>query len=301
MEGQHTTQKMLDDLLSNRITEAERAKITHDIESDPSLRHEYEFQKDIVEGLQQVRKAELKARLESVAIEPGLIGVLTAVTATKIGGAFLVATGIGFGIYQYMQPDDFSAEITLSEIHPKTEYIELPRLEPGVQPTQIEKFELSGIDQSTLYAAADKNIILEEISTTEAAVAKNEFTPPQVNLPTLSGIKDEEEAPSPKLDKDLSLTKPASKANEYTEVENINDSKYPFHYKFEDNKLFLYGDFKGIPYEILEVYGKNGRNTYLAYQDKYYALRNPQNSVQPLIAIEDKAMIEEIRSLSEQK
>src|SRR5690606_21290252 len=49
------------------------------------------------------------------------------------------------------------------------------------------------------------------------------------------------------------------------EIENDENTDYAFHYRYVDNKLYLYGDFKGIPYEILALNTAEKTQLFLKY------------------------------------
>src|SRR5699024_6314417 len=81
------------------------------------------------------------------------------------------------------------------------------------------------------------------------------------------------------------------------EIESKEDERHTFHYKFYNNKLYLYGDFKNIPYEIIELNTISGKSLYLYYKDSFYYLESNQMEVSPLQQIKDEKLIEELDSL----
>src|SRR5690606_35623661 len=86
-------------------------------------------------------------------------------------------------------------------------------------------------------------------------------------------------------------------------VEIKSDGEYAntFHYKFYNSKLYLYGDFKNIPYEIIEFNTVSGKSLYLYYQGSFYYLELNQMEVSPLQKINEVKLIEELDSLRVKK
>ena len=83
-----------------------------------------------------------------------------------------------------------------------------------------------------------------------------------------------------------------------TEVVEINNGKHLFHYQFYNNKLYLYGDFENT-YEILELNTPSGISIYMLYKEKFYALMQGQQTIAPLTAIEDNALLQDLKIIRE--
>jgi hypothetical protein len=52
----------------NRLGENEKQDFLKEVESNPELKSEFEFQRQVIEGIKEVRKAELKTMLDNVPI-----------------------------------------------------------------------------------------------------------------------------------------------------------------------------------------------------------------------------------------
>ncbi|MEQ8715322.1 MAG: hypothetical protein RIC80_20040 [Cyclobacteriaceae bacterium] len=293
MESNFNKESLIDDLVSGRISGGEAEKALQQIQSDPVLSSDFQFQKDLVNQLQAVRKAELKMRLDAVPIEPVLIGGLTATGLLKLGGTAITATLLGVSGYLLLSDQNEDSRQTIDLVPSKVQTIDLGSTSVAQGPKEIQKFELKGIQSLPLTASTETQPLIAE----EAAEA--ELMAPEVVPPNVTELFEEETINSPKLDTNPDIL--SNPSDEATEIENIKDEKYPFHYKYYSNKLYLYGDFKGIPYDILEVHGKSGRVTYLSYQGKFYQLKNPIKGVKPLIPIGDKDLIKELEILKEEK
>ena len=58
--------ELIDDYLTNRLTESERVAFEQQVASDPSLKADVELQKNILQGIKNARAAELKAMLNNI-------------------------------------------------------------------------------------------------------------------------------------------------------------------------------------------------------------------------------------------
>lgn len=288
-------ESLIDDLVSGRISGEEANAALNQINSDPALSSDLAFQQDLVNQLQAARKAELKMRLDALPIEPVIIGGMTAAGLLKLGGAVVTATIIGVGSYFLLSDQKDDVRSTLSMVPSKVETIDLGSTSVSQAPSQIQKFDLNGIQSLPLTASTEVTPILQEESIEE----ESEIIAPEVTPPSVTTSFDEETINSPELDTNPEVN--VANSDSALEIENISDEKYPFHYKYFNNKLYLYGDFKGIPYEILEVHGKSDRVTYLSYEGKFYQLKNPIKGVKPLIPIGDKDLIKELEILKQEK
>ena len=60
--------ELIDDYLSNRLTGAEKEAFEKQLNNDPSLKSDLDFQKRIVEGIRTARATELKSMLSKVPV-----------------------------------------------------------------------------------------------------------------------------------------------------------------------------------------------------------------------------------------
>ena len=84
-------------------------------------------------------------------------------------------------------------------------------------------------------------------------------------------------------------------------VETEKNRRYRFHYKFYNEKLYLLGDFKDSPYEILELNSNGGRRYFLFYQGDYYRLSPDKLKPTPLEKLVDETLVEELRIIQQNK
>jgi hypothetical protein len=266
------------------------------INQDPNLKADYQFQSDIVEGIKNARKAELKARLNTIKVDPSLIGIISGSSYFKYAASFLVASSISIGAYLLYSAYDIPAD--LSYTTPKNTTLSLEGVIPSNLPKKINPVFSKKLSGETLIASSKgktfipleakddankKSITAPYLSNVEVV---DTFTDDVIIAPTLESL--------PTNSKNSTFPKP-------TVAENVLDSKYSFHYQYTDNKLYLHGDFKGIPYEIIEVHGKSGRTTYLKHEGVYYSIFDSKDKIKPLVAISDATLISEIEVLRKEK
>ena len=91
--------ELIDDYLANRLTEKEKNAFEQQLDGDPALKSEVEFQQQVVKGVQQARIAELKTMMNSIPVSSA--GWSTGqITTAAVTVAIVTA-----GLYFYMQDD----------------------------------------------------------------------------------------------------------------------------------------------------------------------------------------------------
>jgi len=92
----------------------------------------------------------------------------------------------------------------------------------------------------------------------------------------------------------LSQPKPTVTTSRIAVEINSTNSKYSFHYQFNQGKLILYGIFDNGLYEILEVNGDT-HSVFLYYKDNYYLLNEKQSAITPLSPIKDLQLVKKLK------
>lgn len=266
------------------------------LDKDPMLKSEFQLQEDIISAIKESRKAELKARLDNINV-----GAYN----TGISGAKIILTGaitaaVGLGIYFYSQENvdenlPAQEQLTLEDTNAIIQLEENKAIPPVVQTEQHEE-ELLARNTATeeSVAEAKEDDIIEEAEKEIAVVATPEVTPPTPieTFGDAEGIATEIKTPTNKLAESLSSTEVTA-----VEIENEESHSDSFHYKFFNNKLYLYGDFKNIPYELIELNTVSGKSVYLYYKGNFYYLEPNQMEVSPLNQIKDQNLIGELEGL----
>ncbi len=265
------------------------------LDKDPMLKSEFQLQEDIISAIKDSRKAELKARLDNINVG----AYNTGISAAKIVLTGAITAAIGLGIYFYSQEstENSPSQVQEQPILEDTNAFIQPEENGAVSPTQIEQ-----LDEPILaHNAATEDIVIKEKEdeNIKAEAATTVVATPEVTPPTpieafedVEGMALEIKTPSNKLEESLASTEVTA-----VEIENEEDHGNSFHYKFYNNKLYLYGDFKNIPYELIELNTVSGKSVYLYYKGSFYYLESNQMEISPLNQIKDQNLIGELEGL----
>lgn len=263
--------ELLDDYLTNRLSEGDRIAFERRLTADPDLRNEFSLQQRLVDGIREARRAELKSMLNRVEIPAADTGnslstkIALGTAATLIAGAaaywFLRDEAIPVETKSSPAQEEIVTEQSSTETEPSAK-VQRPgtatddQVSPDVQP-QVE---------------TDKNQTSAGTEHSKPSLAKK---PEPLSAPT---------GPS--------AISPSSVA---VEVE-ASDSRYSFHYQFENEKLRLFGPFEKGQYKVIELASSEKRLLFLAYRDRYYALAKEQGEVRALIPVEDPNLLQRLQS-----
>lgn len=308
-----TQQNMIDAYLRNELTGSELSSFESQMESDPAFREAVRFEQHVQEGIGQYRKAELKARLNALDMSPGSIGVgqLGNGALLKTVGGFVAAGIIGaVGYFLYVSeedvptaPVDFTESVTLSPEQKDIPPLILPEplTEEPVEPLKAVVAEAEVINHSnknnTTTEVDDAPVHVNEMKAAEQQM-EEEFIP-QVDVPNLDEIASEEAFAS--TDVKIPVASSRDEINASTlDVETINRRSDVIKYKYFDGKLYLYGDFKRQPYEILEIHGSTDRKLFVYYDSRYYRVTTT-DKVEELVQITDRKLIHELEILRSNK
>jgi hypothetical protein len=267
---------LIDDYLTNRLSERERGEFESGMNADPALKSEVERQRVVVEGIRKARANELKAMLNKVPV--GGASLWSEWSILKIAATIGVAGVIGTGLYFFTKDSNPviqnppSADIPLDSLLPNEDSTE-PVIEPKDEETQPEEKKETVTPQKR--KSKSKQI--------ESSSPKVEVTDPSEEM--LSDEQGEESTESARLGISMSTI----------QVERDSQHKqYAFHYQFWEGKLFLYGPFDESLYEILEVHGTN-HALFLFFKDNFYHLDESKEDVMPLAPIRDRSLTQKLK------
>ena len=116
------------------MTGSEKAAFEDQLTRDPMLQSEFEHQKEIVQGLKEYRKLQLKTRLDNIPVNPGIVGAISQSTTMKVVSYVAATILVGTGIY-FLIPDDKNNSIVLENLQPKLDYV--------TQHSEIPEFDLT--------------------------------------------------------------------------------------------------------------------------------------------------------------
>ncbi len=281
--------ELIDAYLRDEMNTSQKVSFEEQMASDPKLQGEFEFQNQVVSGIKEARKVQLKAMLDNVAVGGSLVESLS---AGKIVAGLLVSAVIGWGIYYFNESSQESGEFLAVAKESETAadfIIEENSIDP-VQENVEEPLitESEPVENNTTQSTIDKNkAVAQELKSSE----------PQFNKPELIADFDGDNETSD------SLLAPGSTtiSGEVKEMSSIDvkidntKKKFSFHYQFKNERLFLYGDFSSDLYEILEFNSNSERTLFLFYKDKFYDLSNDQEKITELKTVKNKTLLAKLK------
>jgi hypothetical protein len=287
-----SNEELVNSYLDNELSDIERLDFENRLVHDSGLKEEFNFQKELVEGIRESRRLELKSRLSNIPINTPLFQTV----GFKAIAVASISAGIGFGAYFIFNEDDNGtiSEITLNEQSiASIEEKSIPEVPEAITPIEIEK------DESEI-----KKETPQEKPKTEAIAKNTEIKPeikvvePNVIQPDIVEVFEDGEIASNDLGNDdrINGIEDVKEHVESTvEIATIKDKRNKFHYKFYENKLYLLGNFDEMPYEIIELNSTKGKSYFLYYNDSYFRLLTKQEKATPLIKIENDSLVNELR------
>lgn len=313
---------LIDDYLANRMNEAERKAFEQKLNSDESLRQEYNFQKDVVKSINNARKAELKSMLNNTPV-PAATGQ-TYGLGTKIAIGIVSATIIVAGaLYLFDEKEELinqpaienQAEDKIAESviekkgnFEKEEKVEKPQDVEVKEPPVTEPTTPSSDKKKSLIVESEDKPVMVEPEDTNEPIQDDKETASQtaeINTPSVldfevnddEGISDINQPNAQIKTGDFNLKGDLSNST-IEVITNNSKKKYKFHYQFMDEKLYLYGDFDEDLYQILEFNNEDGRTIILNYKESYYLLDQSKVEITPLKVIENKQLVSELDRLT---
>jgi len=295
--------------LDGEMSDVEKLDFENQLVNNDALKEEYQLQQKVIEEVQETRKAELKARLDNVKVPTSnfyqYVGLKTAAIIT-------ISTMIGFGAFYYFQEADQSgiaSKIDLNEQH----IVEIEAHKIPEKP--VPEIALEEADPTTDVLEGRKKPLSPQPSVTpedEDSKRKENIakSSPKINTPEPEIVRpdsdidfgEELEQNDEPFESVGGASDAINKAKaEKVEVETISDKKKDFHYQFYNNKLYLYGRFDEMPYEIIEFNVDNEKLYYLFYDSTYYQLDNNQAKISPLKKLSDEDLINELDLIRSRK
>lgn len=287
-----TNEQLVGNYLDNEMSEIQRLEFENQLLHNSELREEYNLQKELVDGIKEVRRLELKARLDNLPINTPLyqtIGFKSVVVAS-------ITAGIGFGAYYFLdQKDDLPlSEIDISqkqEINTQVESV--PEVPEAITPVTIEK---DNAEQNSEVANQEK--ASEPVAKKEEVKEEPVMAQPNVIEPDVVEAFEEEDFASEEIvvDNQINDLENVKENVESTvEIATVKDKRNKFHYKFFENKLYLLGNFNEMPYEIIELNTSSGKSFFLYYNNNFYELETDQSKPAPLEKIENDSLVNELK------
>ena len=292
MNKNPSSEEFVNGYLDNELSGVERLDFENKLLHDSELREEYSFQKDLVNGIKEVRRLELKSRLSNIPVNAPFYQTI----GFKAIAVASISTGIGFGAY-YLSNEDNS--IQLSDIDLKSNQITItkentiPEIPTSITPIVKEDPKEEIVE--VISQEKPKTDVLAK--NTEVKVEPKVIQPNVIQPDVVESFEDEYIEP-----KDISndnqinnLDNIKDNVESTVEIATIKDKRNKFHYKFLENKLYLIGSFNDMPYEIIEFNSSKGKTYFLYYNDGFYKLNSEQVKPTPLIRIENDSLANELK------
>lgn len=281
--------ELIDDYLSNRLRGAEKEAFEKQLDNDPTLKSDLDFQKQVVEGIRTARATELKAMLNKVPV--GGTTVTMDFSVVKMAASLIGVGVIGAALYFYVTrgelPPFDKAATDLNKTTEQPKQQEPARQDvTNVQPDSSEKVAPTVADE-----AKDEKKDVKKSSKQDKPEQVKPAEKPRLDVAN----------PSDELNNDNKKDEPTANLRRsditpsHVQVEmDSSNKKYDFHYQFVGNKLMLYGSFDRSLYEVLEINGDN-HAVFLFYKDAYYLLNEEQHKITKLEPITDASLIGKLK------
>jgi len=299
---------------SGNMSPEETASFEKELASDPSLRAESNFQSDIINGIKEYRKTQLKTRLNAIDVSPGWMEFAQQSALVKSFGGIAVATVIGSGVYLLAdtkedlaasQNEEVIAHAELNVPEAKEIQFELVLPDPAIS-DKIEVAIKEIVKKPAETKAAVAQMVAGSVNSateediTEVAEKPMETFAPSFSAPDAADISDNTELASATLDEVPTVSAANKGELKPIEVETKYSKNSKIKYKYYDGKLFLNGNFNEEPYEILEINSASGRRIFLLHLKKYYEVKI-NDRLSELPEVRDIKLIQELRLIKANK
>lgn len=287
-----TNNERIEAYFNNELTESEGQQLMQDINSDASLKSEFQFQENVIDGIKDYRKKELIARLDNIQVASTGQSILL-----KSLGIVGIATVVTVGTYMMINQAEDQPVIN-EELNNTEQIVAQPE---DTQDAVVEEIASNPIVEEK----ANEDMVAEadDVPSDVASDATTTVTPdnddstvvPNIVIPE---VEEPESGTSLNVDEDLNapeaMASSAIRLRSSTDVEVKLSKRYDFHYQVKDGGLILFGKFNDSPFEVIELKTNQGINSYLYFEEHFYSLANVSDEIMPLRRIENKELIKEL-------
>ena len=274
--------ELLDDYLSNRLSSQDKTAFEQQLEADPDLKKELEFQQGLVEGIKQARVAELKGMLQGIPVSTIPTGQTPLIA--KIGSLIVIGGIVATGLYFYIGNNGSEGE-QIETVAPVVEEESVEDSKSAESTDPVEQSEPGSADDTA--SSAENNTVVKDGSPVPSPVKKPDIS---VYDPTK---ETEQVGLDPKEQIEI-ISKAFVTSSIKVETDSGNKD-YSFHYMFKDRKLVLFGIQENDLYEILEFIYDDKRTVFLFYKSNYYWLDIYKADPTKLQPIRDKALLKKLK------
>lgn len=279
MNREYDYSELIEDYLTGKLSEKQKLEFEAQLKSNPDLNKDLMLQKDIISSIKDARKAELKSMLNNVNVSSGN-GMNY--FPLQMAGAVLITSLLAVATYFYFSEGNqkTSDRSTIEETTPSND----GNSEQGL-PT-ISNGKGSVNEETTVQQ--------EEPAATQETVSESpEATSTEDGSGTTDATTDTTSDASSKsaIGTETAEGQPGGSG---LNVETKKDRNHAFHYQYYEDKLFLYGDFKGNAYEIVKLPTPAGIRLYMSYDGRFYKMEKSRK-IKPFELVEDPELIEQLQ------
>ena len=292
MSIQSEYSRLVNKYLDNNMSGSEKYIFEDQLTSDPLLKAEFEHQNEIIGGLKEYRKNQIKTQLNNVSISPGLLGIISQSASMKALSFVAASILTGTGVY-YFSSETTVKMTSLSRVESKLNYISSPLDLKGSKAKLDYRYTKKFNSTSWSILEVEKEEGGDKLEVEPSVI---DFNVPEINENISNDIHPQ---PDQILEKAVSRNAPFSDVAkiEKIDIENISTNRYKFHYKLDHNKLYLYGKFEASPYEIIEINSSQTKKLFFYYNGNYFRLNQDVKEISPLLSIQDAEVIRELNIL----
>ncbi|MGJ3235884.1 hypothetical protein [Marivirga sp.] len=289
--------RLIEAYFEGNISPAEKAMLEAKVKSDPLVKAEFDLQQNIVKGISNARKLELKSRLSAIDL-PTHTGLLTGSGAKWLAGTVVGVTIFGSVLYwslisfeENIKPVDIKAnhEIVF-QTEQLSDFPEITENNNELEGAEIPEIKASNSD---INASETKEVIVEEKDITAKVQPQALISYEDDRL-----FKNQNEDDLERIEsKEIAHNRADKTEIEFLEaIENENN----YHYRYFNSKLYLYGDFKEMPYQIIELNDRGKKQLFLSHNDEVYIIKDKTTEITELRKIQDEMLKMEIQLIVEE-
>ncbi len=280
--------ELIEQYLQGQLNDVDSAAFEQQIDADPNLKNEVDFQRDMISSLENARDSDLKLRMAAIAVGAGFGAVQKfAITASTL----VVGSMIFFGISEF----NSTTESELIESQGKIETVDIVVSNESEEETvgSINSDVIIEEELAPVEVASDVNISKPLIPT---VVVENRISNDSQVFDTPSIPMDDDEVVVDDINEE---PKGANSTTTKSLLEKYDVNKHPakkkgqYAYEYDKENLDLYGDFTGKEYYLYELKGTG--KIYLLFDAKYYEISETKSRT-ILMEIQDLSTIESLKS-----
>ena len=287
-----TNNERIEAYFNNELPEADRQQLMQDINSDASLKSEFQFQESVIDGIKDFRKQELIARLDNIQLASTGQSVLL-----KAIGAAGIATVVTIGTYMWINRAE-DQPIIPEEVSKTEQLVTQPEVSQEEVVNELKPNNIVAEEKVNEDVQDDEKLVAAPVETESAIVKTDEENSAVVPDVIIPEVQEPESGSSLDVDEDLSapeaMASSTIKLSSSTDVEVKLSKKYNFHYQVKNGGLTLFGNFNDSPFEVIELKTNQGINSYLYFEDHFYSLANNSDEINSLKVIENEQLIKEL-------